>query len=177
MKLPVNWVDIAVIVIMAVLIIRNAWTGFFRGLSSFAGLIAGYVIALKYSGLIEGIIAPWLSGQWVKIASYVLAFLVGFLGIFILAELLTYFLKKTRLSWIDRSLGAILGAVKGFLLLAAIFILVTTFFPQGDKYFRHSYTYPYIMKGARFIVGFLPTEIKARFNYNLRRILSNERQI
>ncbi|OAG26691.1 CvpA family protein [Thermodesulfatator autotrophicus] len=176
MNLQVNWVDIAVLVIMGVLILRNAWTGFFRGLSSFAGIIAGYIIALKYYGLIEGIIRPWLASQWVKTLSYVIAFLIGFLAVFILAELLTYFFKKTRLSWVDRSLGALLGAVKGFLLLAAIFILVTTFVPQGHKFFSNSYTYPYIMKGARFIVDLLPSELKARFNYNLRRILTDERR-
>ncbi|WP_022854237.1 CvpA family protein [Thermodesulfatator atlanticus] len=179
-NLPFNTIDVIVILVLALFILRGAWIGFFRGISSFAGLVAGYITAVRYHLLVENIIAPWLqapwiSASWLKAASFAVAFLLGYLAVFIVAEIIAYFFKKARLTWMDRLLGAGLGAFKGFLLLVAVFFLITTFFPQGEKIFRGSKTYPYIMQGARHLAEFMPSEIKARFNYNLRRILYYER--
>ncbi len=174
-NLPFNTIDVIVILVLAVFVLRGAFIGFFRGISSFAGLIAGYIVAIRYHAFIENILAPWLSASWLKAASFAVAFLLGYLAVFIVAEIIAYFFKKARLTWMDRLLGAGLGAFKGFLLLVAVFFLITTFFPQGEKIFRGSKTYPYIMQGARHLAEFMPSEIKARFNYNLRRILHYER--
>ncbi len=174
MKVPFPWVDIFVIAVLLFFVLRNAWIGFWRGLSSLIGIVAGYILSLRYGNLIENILAPWISGGWLKIAAYGAAFLLGYLSIFILAELLTRLFKKAHLSWMDHLLGAILGGVKGLLLLAVTFILLTTFYPRGERYFKGSYTYPYVMKCARFLADIFPSKIKARFNYNLRHILHHE---
>ncbi|NPA48692.1 MAG: CvpA family protein [Thermodesulfobacteria bacterium] len=176
MKLPLPWIDIFVLAVLFFFIIRNAWIGFLRGLSSLAGLAAGYFVSLRYGGVIENILAPWFPHGWLKLASYALAFVLGFLLVFIAVEILVRLFKKAHLSWIDHLLGAILGGVKGILLLSLLFILLTTFYPQGESLFRGSYTYPYLMKGARFLADIFPSKIKSRFNYNLRRILDYEKK-
>ncbi len=174
MKLPLPWIDILVLAVLLFFIIRNTWIGFLRGLSSLAGLIAGYLVSLRYGNLIENILAPWVSASWLKVVAYALAFSLGFLAVFIVVEILVRILQKTRLSWLDHLLGAFLGGIKGLLLLSVLFILLTTFYPRGEKLFSGSYTYPYLMKSARFLAEVFPPKIKARFNYNLRRILSHE---
>ncbi len=173
MKPPIPWVDIFTLALLAFFVIRNAWIGFLRGLSSLAGLLAGYFLALRYGNLIESILAPWVSTSWLKLLSYALAFALGFLAVFVLVEILVRLFKKTRLSWVDHLLGAALGGLKAILLLSLLFILLTTFYPQGKELFRGSYTYPYLMRSARFLAEIFPSEIKARFNYNLRRILDH----
>ncbi len=176
MKIPIPWIDVFVIGVLVFFIIRNAWIGFLRGLSSLLGIAAGYFLSLRYGNLIEEILAPWISSSWLKIAAYGLAFLLGFLAVFIMVELLVRLLKKTHLSWMDHLLGAALGGVKGLLLLSLLFILLTTFYPHGKSLFHGSYTYPYLMKSARFLAELFPPRLKARFNYNLRHILGHGKE-
>ncbi len=168
MKLPLNWIDVVVVVTIGVFILRNAWIGFLRGLSSLAGLMAGYLAASRLSPTIEKILAPWFKVSWLKAAALGLSFLLGFLAVFIVVELLARLLKDLRLAWIDHLLGAALGFLKGFLLLAFFFFLLATFYPQSERFFRGSVTYPYLVSGTRFLVQLLPPEWKSRFNYNLR---------
>ena len=171
MKLPLSLVDIFVLAVFVFFVVRNAWIGFFRGLSSLAGIVAGYLLSLRYGELVEKILSPWFRPDWLKLLAYALSFLIGFLAVFIVAELLTRLFKKARLSWLDHLLGAALGALKAFLLLAVIFILITTFYPRNRKFLVNSQSYPYLMKGSRFLVDLFPSRLKARFNYNLRHIL------
>ncbi len=175
MNLPLPWIDILVLAVLLFFILRNAWIGFWRGLSSLLGLVAGYLACLRLGGTVEKVLAPWLPEAWLKLAAYAAAFLLGFLAVFILAELLTRLFKKARLSWLDHLLGAFLGGVKGLLFWSVLFILVTTFYPGAKKYFVGSYTYPYLMKSARFLADIFPSQLKARFNYNLRHFLSHEK--
>ncbi len=168
MKLPLHWVDIVVVVTLGLFILRNAWIGFLRGLSSLMGLVAGYLAASRLSPFVEGILAPWFEVSWLKVISFSLSFLLGFLAVFILVELLTRLLKDLHLAWINHLLGAGLGFLKGFILLAFCFFLLATFYPQSERFFRNSLTYPYLVSGTRFLVQILPPEWKSRFNYNLR---------
>ncbi len=176
MKLPLNWIDILVIVILGIFVIRNAWIGFLRGLSSLVGLLAGYLAAGRLGPTIEKILAPWVKASWLNVASFALAFILAFLAVFIVAEIIARLLKDLNLSWIDHLLGAVLGFLKGLILLSIIFFVLATFYPRSEQLFRGSLTYPYIVAGTRFLVQILPSEWKSRFNYNLRHFFKGHEQ-
>ncbi len=173
MKIHLTWFDIVILMTITIFIIRNAWIGFIRGLSSLLGLAAGYIAASRFGGQVEAILLPWLDAptHWLKAFAFGITFAIGFLSVFIIAELLSSLLKKLRLSWVDHILGAALGLLKGGLIVTFIFILLVTFYPQSEHLFRDSFTYPYIANSARFLAEFFPSKWKSRFNYNLRHYL------
>ena len=179
MNLPFSWLDLVVFTTVAIFVLRNAWIGFFRGLSSLLGLVAGYLLASRLSPKIKFILAPWINSHWLEIASFAVSFLLGFLTVFILIELLVRVIRSLRLGWLDHFLGALLGFLKGSLVVIFLFMLLVSFFPTSKGLFKDSLVYPYLTRGARFLVQVFPPKWKSKFNYNLRHYLrwKNEQQI
>ena len=163
-----SWLDVIVLIVIGLFVIRNTWIGFFRGLSSLLGIALGVIVAGHYHPRLSDLLSPWVNAKWLHLVAYILTFFLVFLAVFIVAELLRRLFHSIRLSWVDRLLGFFLGLAKGVLLIAMIFMLLATFYPQSQRLFRHSFTYPYIVSGARFLITLCPESWRARFNYNLR---------
>ncbi len=167
--------DIFVVLVLGFFVLRNTWIGFLRGLASLAGLVIGAVVAGQYHSRLTQILAPWIKSDWLGLTAYLVTFLLVFLAVFILIELLRRLVHSLQLSWIDRLLGFFLGLAKGVILLWLAFMLLATFFPQSERVFRKSVTYPYIASGARYLITMCPPSWRARFNYNLRHFFEKHR--
>jgi len=115
-----NLIDLFILGTILVTFILCIWKGFVRSLTALASVVLGVLIAAKYHPAVQ----PYLG----KISSLdphismVLSMIIVFIGVqvvFVLVRrLLDALIDLTRLSWLDRSLGAIMGGVAGFLLVA-----------------------------------------------------------
>jgi membrane protein required for colicin V production len=172
--MKVSWIDIVILLVIGVFVFRNTWIGFLRGLSSLLGIVLGVIFAGRYHVLLHPILAPWIGKKWVSFVAFLVAFFIVYLSVFILVEILRKFFHRAHLSWVDRLLGFLFGLIKGILLISLIFLLLATFFPQSRRLFRDSFTYPYVVSAARFLVTLCPESWRARFNYNLRHFFHEE---
>ena len=126
---PVDWVIIAFVVLNVVL---AAMQGFFAEAFSMAGLVVGYVVAAwRYQRL-----ADWLlSFLKSELLAQILAFLIIFWAILVVFSLagriMRKLVKEVGLSAFDRFLGAMLGVVKGVLVVAVILMGMTAFTPTS----------------------------------------------
>ncbi len=168
------WVDIVVLMVVGLFVIRNTWIGFLRGISSLLGLVAGVIVAGKYHSFVVQILSPLIKGKILLFLSYILTFLIAYLGVFIIFELIRRLFRTLQLSWIDRWLGFFLGLMKGSLVVGIAFMLLVVFFPRSQVIFKNSFTYPYLVQVTRFLVEFCPEYWRARFNYNLRHYFQYE---
>ena len=124
-----NFIDLFISGTLLVTLILGLWKGFMRSLTAVAGLIFGVGGALRYHTVVE----PYLG----KISSLdphismILSMVIVFIAIqalfVLIRRLLTALIDVTRLSWLDRVLGGILGILAGFLMIATVVqgILVT----------------------------------------------------
>ncbi len=168
MKIP--WFDLVALAVIAWFVIRTAWIGFFRGLSSLIGLILSFVLAGRIVPYIEDVLRPWFkSYTWFPAASWLLAFVLIFLSVFILAELFTRLFEAARLSFFNRLLGAFLGFIKACILLSAIFFFLVTFYPQSQTLMARSQVAPFILQTTRLLIEMVPSKWKHKFNYQWRR--------
>ncbi|HFC97880.1 MAG TPA: CvpA family protein [Thermosulfurimonas dismutans] len=168
MKVP--WFDLAAIAILLWFVIRTAWIGFFRGLSSLAGLILGFVYAGNLAPRIKDILAPWFKGYpWLEAVSWILGFLIIFLGMFILAEILTRIFESAHLSGLNRLLGALLGLVKACVFLSVLLFFLVSFYPRTSEIIKNSRVMPLVLRTTRILIELIPPELKHRFNYHWRR--------
>src|SRR6202451_2466456 len=113
-------------------VIPAAMQGFFSEALTMAGLVVGYIVAAwKYRGLAEWL-ESFLKNVWL---AEVLGFLVIFFAIVILfgiaARIARWVMKQSGLSGLDRCLGAVLGLLKGGLMLAVILMGMTSFAPTS----------------------------------------------
>src|ERR1700683_782386 len=120
-----DWLIVAVIVLS---IISAVVQGFFAEALSMAGLVVGYIVAAwKYPGLSDWFMT-FLKNAWLAdIVSFLIIFFVILLVFNIAARLARKLMKAAGLSGFDRFLGALLGVVKGVLVVTVVLMGMTAF--------------------------------------------------
>lgn len=106
-------VDIISIIIVAGFLFWGMKKGFILEISEIAGLFFGFVLAL-YLPL------DFPIGWW----KYLVSFLIYFFIISVVFVILSKIVNKTPLALIDKILGGVTGAIKGFLLVGLLMIII-----------------------------------------------------
>jgi membrane protein required for colicin V production len=159
--------DWMICLVILVNVITAAVQGFFFEILSLAGLVAGYIVAAwQYHRL-----ADWLD-QFVKNAwvAEIVGFLVIFFAVVILfgiaGRIAQWMMKKSGLSGFDRFLGAVLGLLKGGLMVMVILMGMTAFEPTS-KFLQNSQFAPYFLVLGHAAKWLAPTELRQRFDQGL----------
>jgi membrane protein required for colicin V production len=148
-------------------VLTAAMQGFFSEALTLAGLVVGYIVAAwRYRGFAEWL-ESFLKNAWL---AEVLGFLIIFFAIVILfglaARIARWVMKQSGLSGLDRFLGAILGLLKGGLMVAVILMGMTAFTPTS-KLLEKSQLAPYFLVVGRAAIWVAPPELRARFYQGL----------
>ncbi len=97
-------------------------------------------------------------------------FLIIFFAVLIVAGLAgrtaRWAMKKAGLSTIDRVLGAVLGLLRGALVVAVVLTAVAAFAP-GARWVAGSELAPYFLVGGRAAIWIAPSELRHRFYQGL----------
>ncbi len=159
-----DWIICALVLVN---VITAAMQGFFSEALTMAGLVVGYIVAAwQYRSLAEWF-ESFLKNPWL---AEILGFLIIFFAIVLLfgiaARLARWVMKESGLSGIDRFLGAVLGLLKGGLMVAVILMGMTAFTPTS-KLLEKSQLAPYFLVVGRAAIWVAPAELRARFNQGL----------
>jgi membrane protein required for colicin V production len=159
-----DWFIVAVIVLN---VVAAAMQGFFSEALTMAGLILGYIVAAwKYRSLAEWF-ESFLKNPWL---AEILGFLIIFFAIVILfglaAKVARWIMKEAGLSGFDRFLGAVLGLLKGGLMVAVILMGMAAFAPTS-KLLQNSQLAPYFLAVGRAGIWLAPSELRVRFYQGL----------
>jgi membrane protein required for colicin V production len=160
-----DWIICAVI---ALNVVTAAMQGFFAEALTLAGLVVGYIVAAwQYRGVAQWL-ETFLKNAWL---AEILGFLIVFLAVVLLfgiaARIARWVMKKAGLSGLDRFLGALLGLVKGGLMVAVILVGMTAFEP-ASKLLQNSQLAPYFLVVGNAARWLAPTELRVRFEQGLQ---------
>ncbi len=159
-----DWIICALVLFS---VITAAIQGFFSEALTTAGLIVGYIVAAwQYRRLAEWF-ESFLKNPWL---AEILGFLIIFFAILLLfgiaARIARWIMKEAGLSGFDRFLGALLGLLRGGLMVAVILMGMTAFEP-ASKLLHESELAPYFLLVGRAAIWLAPTELRARFYQGL----------
>ncbi len=148
-------------------VITAAIQGFFSEALTTAGLIVGYIVAAwQYRRLAEWF-ETFLKNPWL---AEILGFLIIFFAILLLfgiaARIARWIMKEAGLSGFDRFLGALLGLLRGGLMVAVILMGMTAFEP-ASKLLHESELAPYFLVVGRAAIWLAPSDLRARFYQGL----------
>ena len=123
-----NWLDIVIIVVIAISAFIGLRIGIIKAVLSLAGLIVGVILAGHYyvplSEQLSGIIPQ------ANVAEIV-AFAIILVGIMVIASVAALLLKGvaslTMLGWVNRAGGAIFGLVLGGIFCGALLAILARF--------------------------------------------------
>jgi membrane protein required for colicin V production len=158
-----DWIICAVVLLN---VVTAAMQGFFSEALTMAGLVVGYVVAAwQYRSLaewLERFLNDWLA----EILGFLIIFFVIVLLFGLAARVARWVMKESGLSGFDRFLGAILGLLKGGLMVAVILMGMTAFEPTS-KLLQNSQLVPYFLVTGRAAIWLAPSELRARFYQGL----------
>jgi len=159
----VNVADWVILFVIIITIIHAASEGFFHEAFGIAGLIVGYLLAAWQYHRIAAWFAPYVKSPWV---GEIIGFLIIFIGVMILAgiagRISRWLMKEAGLSFFDRVLGGLLGALKGGLIVAIVLMSMAAFTPSS-RWLEGSSMAPYFLVVGRAAIWVAPAELRARF--------------
>ncbi|MBI2165614.1 MAG: CvpA family protein [Chloroflexi bacterium] len=156
-----NWLDIFIIVVLALL----ALTGWRAGALRSIALIVGILVGIKLAGLWGGPLGRRLDfitdPNMAQLAAFTIIFLAVLIGASILGSMLRRLLHMTLLGWMDNAAGLVVGVASGVLGITAL-IVATGSFPIGglDKAIKGSVLARSLADNVPFVLRLLPEEYR-----------------
>ena len=121
-----NWIDLAIVVILIISMVSGFTNGLIREAASLAALILGLWGAIKFSGFTAAKLYDYfdMSGHYVGIIAFLVTFgiivvIIHFVGI--LADKLA---DAAALGFINRLLGIVFGLFKTVLIMSVFFVIL-----------------------------------------------------
>jgi membrane protein required for colicin V production len=159
-----DWVILGVLLFSVTV---AAIEGFFFEAFKLAGLVIGYLLAAWQYHRLADWFAPHLKSPWLgEIAGFLIIFFAVLIVAGIAGSIARWAMKKAGLSAIDRFLGALLGLVRGALMVAIVLTAMAAFAPAA-KWLDGSQLAPYFLVGGRAAIWLAPPELRQRFYQGL----------
>jgi membrane protein required for colicin V production len=155
-----EYVDYAVLGIIAISILVGVLRGFITEAFSLAVWAAAFLVAFQYSGALALQLESYIE---LPSARTSLAFAGLFLSVLLVGGLITFLVgklvEKTGLSGTDRLLGGVFGSIRG-LVLVLVMMLVAGLTPvPQDPWWQQSRSIQSLMPLAEWSAQFLPDYI------------------
>jgi membrane protein required for colicin V production len=159
-----DWIILGFLVLS---VITAALRGFFRETFALAGLVLGYLLAAWQYHRLADWFAPHLKSVWLgEIAGFLIIFFAVLIAAGLVGRLAQWAMKKAGLSAIDRTLGGVLGLLRGGLVVAVVLTAMAAFAPAA-KWLAGSQLAPYFLVGGRAAIWLAPSELRNRFYQGL----------
>ena len=161
-----NWLDIVIIVAVGIATFIGLRKGIIRMVLTVVGLVVGIIVAGRYYTPFSEYLTFISSPGWAKVA----AFAIIFIGIMVVAALLSRLLERAAsaimLGWANRLVGAILGFLLGALFIGAILAIWVKYIGMSGA-IEQSRLAPILLSQFPRVLALLPDEfdtIRSFFN-------------
>ncbi|HZP25376.1 MAG TPA: CvpA family protein [Terriglobales bacterium] len=154
-----DWLIVLVVVVSTLQAITE---GFFYEFFSFAGVVAGYLIAAWEYPRAASWYAHYVNSPWTAdVAGFFTIFILIVLLAGLLGRLARWALKGIGLRWFDRALGAVFGFICGVAMSAVIVLALAAFAPQWGL--ASSRFAPTLLTTSRGFIWAAPAELRQKF--------------
>jgi membrane protein required for colicin V production len=155
--------DIIVLAIILILTIIGWWKGLVKQFFGLAGLIAGYILAVKFYQPCAKFLTGFHQGT-----ARIISFVAIFLACILIAHLIGWAVGRLttgpKMGFLNRVGGALLGFAKGCVVVCILVILLTAFLSKDHSLFSQSSTVKHILPVAAMLKKVTRGDIKAKYN-------------
>jgi membrane protein required for colicin V production len=155
-----NVLDWIIIIILLFFLIKSIIRGAAREIFSLLAFFLAGFFSCKYYVKASPFLESFVSQKW---AQNIVAFAILFLSIYLLVNLAGWLIykliKKISLSFLDRSIGALIGTAKAYI-LACFLIFFISLFPQGNTLLKSSVLAAYCFPFISLVKDLFPEELK-----------------
>jgi len=152
-----NWLDIIILVVLALSAFGGLKNGLIKSLLSLIGLIVGVVLAGRFYESFSGVLPFISSERAAHIAAFIIIFLLVVIIFAILGIILTRLVSAILLGWLNRLLGAIFSIIMGAIFIAAILAVWAKYVGAGGT-IEGSFMARFLLDSFPIVLGLLPKE-------------------
>jgi membrane protein required for colicin V production len=156
-----NALDMMILGLLGLTTACGLWKGLIRQIVILTGVICGYIISSRLYLPVARILPGSVEPATAKITSFIVIFILCIIAASVLGLLVDRILKIAGLGWANRLAGGLLGAVKGFIIVAILSAGLLAFLPADNGMIRTSTMVPYITSGIRLTSRIMPDDIRA----------------
>ncbi len=160
-----NLLDIAILIIVALMIVRGFFRGIVQEAANLLGLIASFFLAALYYQDLAFWLEPFIPNHSIVLSFFCFVFL--FIFCIFLFNFLGIIARKaiqlTLLGWVDRVLGGLFGLIKGAVILFVLVTILTVFYPKSGPVVENSRFFPSILSVTENLTALIPFKIKDDF--------------
>ena len=153
-----NWVDIIIVIILAVGLVKGLTNGLVRGIFGIAALVLGIMIAAaNYEEVVNTLFSRLQIGADGRaILGFLLVFVVVLILVSVVGRIIGKALKLASLGWMDRLAGGILGVLMASLFTGVLLLLVVMAGLQANAGLARSVVAPMVLRVTDTVVVFAP---------------------
>jgi membrane protein required for colicin V production len=164
-----NWLDIVLVVILAVTAIIGVFKGFAKQVIGLAAVVAGLVLASLYYDQTAGLFETFIKN---RLLSDFLGFLLLFVIVLVAGALLGHLVTKAMkgpLAFANRLFGGVFGFLKA-VLICGVLVFALVSFEIAKPALETSVLAPACLGVTRAVVNLIPQELRAKFNASYKEI-------
>ena len=171
-----NLLDAGIALILIFSVVSAARAGFSREVIGLAAVVLAAICGSWFYGMAGAFLLPYVSTPQV---AHFAGFVLVFLGILLLGaiagHIVSRLLKTVGLTWLDRILGGMFGAVRGILICVVLVMALVAFSPGpagagAPRSVVGSRLAPYVIGTAKVIVSIAPHEMKDGFRAHYEQV-------
>lgn len=152
-----NWIDISICVVLAVSMIVGVVRGATREILSLLVWIAGFWLAWRFGPQLAPLLAKWISSSALRLyTAYTGVFLVAVLVGSVIAVGIGKLIRSTLPTGTDRTIGAMMGLLRGLVLVVAVIMLASINGLQAGPSWRDSLIVPRLVPLADGVRSLIP---------------------
>jgi membrane protein required for colicin V production len=155
-----NWLDIVILVVVAIVTFIGARVGIIKALLSLVGLIVGVILAGRYYTLLAERLTFIPQENIAQAVAFAIILIVIMVIAGLLAVLLTRLISAVMLGWVNHLGGAIFGLVLGVMLCAVLLALWGNFW-GGNEIIEGSSLASILLDRFPAVLALLPDEFDA----------------
>ena len=153
-----NWVDIIIVIVLAIGLVKGLANGFVRGIFGIAALVLGVVLAAgNYEQVTEVLFSRLQIGaQGQMILGFLVVFVVVLILVSVVGRIIAKALKLASLGWMDRLAGGLLGLIMACVFTGVLLLLVVMAGLQSNTGVARSIVAPTVIGVMDTIVAYAP---------------------
>jgi membrane protein required for colicin V production len=159
-----NWLDIVIIVVLAVGVFLGLKTGLIKMVVSLAGLILGIFMAGRLYQALADRMTFISSERAAQVVAYIIILVVILIAAAIVAWLLSKIISAIMLGWANRLGGAIVGLLLGAIFIGAI-LAVWAKWGGGTNLISHSWLAKLLVDKFPLVLALLPHEFDSLHSF------------
>ena len=143
------------------------------------GVAAGYIAAVQFYKPVLSFVGSTDSAM-AKVVCFISIFVLCKVAVSLAGRLLSSLFKSSSLTLLNRTGGALLGLLKGLIVIMIIVLAVLAFLPADSTLIADSQTLPYIASLPKITGSVVPDDIRKKYNEKvdeLRKVQESKRSI